>query len=32
VLTGAGTWLGMALGNAANLLDPQIIVIGGGVS
>lgn len=27
----AARWLGLALGNAANLLDPEIIVLGGGV-
>jgi glucokinase len=32
IVAQAGTWLGLALGNVANLLDPQIIVIGGGVS
>jgi glucokinase len=28
----AGQWLGVALGNAGNLLNPQLIVLGGGVS
>lgn len=32
VIAAAGEWLGLALGNAGNLLDPEIIVIGGGVS
>ena len=31
VVAQAGKWLGVALGNAVNLLDPQIIVLGGGV-
>jgi glucokinase len=32
VVEQAGKWLGIALGNASNLIDPQIIVIGGGVA
>ena len=32
VVAQAGTWLGVSLGNLASLLDPQIFVIGGGVS
>lgn len=31
VVEQAGKWLGVALGNAVNLFDPQIIVLGGGV-
>lgn len=31
VVEHAGRWLGVALGNAVNLFDPQIIVLGGGV-
>lgn len=32
VVQQAGRWLGLALGNAINLFDTQIIVIGGGVA
>lgn len=32
VVEEAGRWLGLALGNASNLIDPEIIVVGGGVS
>lgn len=32
IVTQAAHWLGIALGNVANLLDPEIIVIGGGVA
>ncbi len=32
IVTQAACWLGMALGNVANLLNPEIIVIGGGVA
>ncbi|MHB8993812.1 MAG: ROK family protein [Armatimonadota bacterium] len=32
VVEQAGHWLGVALGNACNLFDPKIIVIGGGVA
>lgn len=32
VVARAGHWLGVGLGNAANLLNPEIIVLGGGVA
>lgn len=32
VVEQAAAWLGIALGNASNLIDPDIIVLGGGVS
>jgi glucokinase len=32
VVAQAGTWLGVSLGNVTNLIDPEMIVIGGGVS
>lgn len=32
VVAQAGTWLGVSLGNLASLLDPDVCVIGGGVS
>ncbi|MEN6644362.1 MAG: ROK family protein [Armatimonadia bacterium] len=31
VVARAARWLGLAIGNAANLIDPEIIVLGGGV-
>ncbi|MGH2699640.1 MAG: ROK family protein, partial [Actinomycetota bacterium] len=32
VMHEAGSWLGIALSNIANLFDPQTIVLGGGVA
>ena len=32
VVAEAGGWLGVALGNACNLFDPHLIVVGGGVA
>lgn len=32
VLTEAGTWLGVALGTIVNILDPEVILLGGGAA
>jgi glucokinase len=32
VLTEAGSWLGVALGSVVNVLDPEIILLGGGAA
>jgi len=32
LMTEAATWLGMAIAGAANVIDPEVVVIGGGVA
>jgi glucokinase len=32
VLTEAGTWLGVALANVVNVLDPEVVLLGGGAA